>query len=275
MPPKTNTLLFRILPLTALAAIGAAVFFSAGRLAPAGDNNFFTQFVKSGGPIVWFVLIPLSIVTLFIMLNCIFMLRQKNLVPKGQALKIVYCARASGASALRNDLAENSDLVSTAVDTALQNSGTDWFAFKNSMTESLNDQAVRLLRRIEWLNLIGGIAPMIGLFGTVFGMIKLFNAIVAAGGQPQPANLAGGISVSLVTTLWGLFIAIPAIAAHGIFRSRIESLAGEALEQIENAMNDLRKILFTRPVTSSTPKIAIRQVNRTQSEPMQKNVRQL
>ena len=74
-------------------------------------------------------------------------------------------------------------------------------------------------------------------------MIKLFNAIVTAGGQPQPAQLAGGISVALVTTFWGLFIAIPALALHGVFRNRIETLISDAVTEAENIMPQIRQCL--------------------------------
>ena len=80
---------------------------------------------------------------------------------------------------------------------------------------------------------------MVGLFGTVFGMIKLFNAIVISGGQPQPAQFAGGISVALVTTFWGLLIAIPALTVHSILRNRIESLTADAAEEVENILFEL------------------------------------
>ena len=84
---------------------------------------------------------------------------------------------------------------------------------------------------------------MVGLFGTVFGMIKLFNAIVMAGGQPQPAQLAGGISVALVTTFWGLFIAIPALAMHGVLCNRIETLVNDAVVESENIVPEIRRSL--------------------------------
>ncbi len=114
---------------------------------------------------------------------------------------------------------------------------------RNAFFESLEEQSTGLLRKIEWLNLIGNVSPMVGLFGTVFGMIKLFNAIVLAGGQPQPAQLAEGISVALVTTFWGLLIAIPALGIYGIFRNRIESLMSGAVVDVENIMPEIARSL--------------------------------
>ena len=111
---------------------------------------------------------------------------------------------------------------------------------QNAVFNSLQEQAEQLLRRIEWLSLIGNVSPMVGLFGTVFGMIKLFNAIVVAGGQPQPAHMADGISVALVTTFWGLLIAIPALAIHGIFRNRIESILSLAAGEAEKVLAEIK-----------------------------------
>ena len=82
---------------------------------------------------------------------------------------------------------------------------------------------------------------MVGLFGTVFGMIKLFNSIVVAGGQPQPSHMADGISVALVTTLWGLFIAIPSLAFFGIFKNRLEALTNEAVSESEAVVGAIRE----------------------------------
>ncbi|GAF69881.1 unnamed protein product, partial [marine sediment metagenome] len=128
----------------------------------------------------------------------------------------------------------------------------DWFRMRSVIAESLQEQAWALMRRIEWVNLIGNVSPMVGLFGTVFGMIKLFNAIVVAGGQPQPAQLAEGISVALVTTFWGLFIAIPALAVYGVFRNRIETLVSDAVVEAENVMSEIMRSL--KPVRSGAVK---------------------
>ncbi|HLB73943.1 MAG TPA: MotA/TolQ/ExbB proton channel family protein, partial [Sedimentisphaerales bacterium] len=63
------------------------------------------------------------------------------------------------------------------------------------------------------------------------------------GGQPQPVQLADGISVALVTTFWGLLIAIPALAVHGVFQNRIEALVNDAVMQAESIMPEIRRAL--------------------------------
>jgi biopolymer transport protein ExbB len=111
------------------------------------------------------------------------------------------------------------------------------------LVESLQDQAMLYLRKIEWSNIIGNVSPMVGLFGTVLGIIKMFNAMAMAGGQPNPGQLAGGISVALVTTFWGLLIAIPAVTIHGLFRNRIEMLVSEAATEAEKLLPQMVHIL--------------------------------
>jgi len=71
---------------------------------------------------------------------------------------------------------------------------------------------------------------MLGLLGTVWGMINaFFNIVAAGGGTPAPGQLAGSIGIALVTTLLGLAIAIPALAVYSIMRSRIDALTSEAM----------------------------------------------
>ncbi len=93
-----------------------------------------------------------------------------------------------------------------------------------SMQEVGEDENMKIQHRLSYLALIGSIAPMVGLFGTVDGMIRSFSVLVNATGAPSPAKLAEGISTALVTTLLGLAIAIPAIAAFSILKNRMQRL---------------------------------------------------
>jgi biopolymer transport protein ExbB len=209
--------------------------------AQGGKRTFFTQFVISGGPIVWFVLLPMSLVMVFLAVEHGLTIRRKKLLPRGIGEQIIEIIGQFGPRQLSARIADRSDFVSIAVIKAVAQGRGDWFRMRSLLAESLQEQAGRLLRRIEWLNLIGNVSPMVGLFGTVFGMIKLFNAVVMAGGQPQPSQLADGISVALVTTFWGLFIAIPALAIHGVFRNRIETLVNDAVVEAENIVPEIRR----------------------------------
>lgn len=211
--------------------------------ASADTQTFLEQFVVGGGPIVWFVLFPMSLITAFLAAKHLLTIRRSRLLPDGINEQIVETIQQFGLEKLDEQISERDDFVCKAVSRALKTAGADFFRMSNLIAESLQDQTSELFRKIEWLNLIGNVSPMVGLFGTVLGMIKLFNAIVRAGGQPAPAQLANGISVALVTTFWGLFIAIPALAIYGVIRNRIEQLAGDAVLQAENIMPPIRRYM--------------------------------
>lgn len=232
-----------------LIVIFIVIFSAAGSSSsPDESKTFFQQFVVAGGPIVWFVLLPMSVLTVCLVIEHSFTIRKSRLLPEDITSRIIKILSGRDPKSRLAESAENGDLVSTAVAKALSGKSADWFRIRGLLTDSLQEQAQRLMRKIEWLNLLGSVSPMVGLFGTVFGMIKLFNSVVMAGGQPQPAQLAGGISVALVTTFWGLLIAIPSLAIHGIFRQKIETIASDAVVELENVSPYLKKF-----VKSQTP----------------------
>jgi len=268
-----------LLLLAALAGVfGVTAFMmrtsSVTGTAEAGQaRTLLAQFVIAGGPIVWFVLLPMSVVTVYLATEYSLSIRRKRLLPEDMGNSIVERVQL-GSGQVKEEIGDRSDVVTTAVVRAVRQGRGDWFRMRSLLFESLEEQGLRLLRRIEWLNLLGNVSPMVGLFGTVFGMIKLFNAIVTAGGQPQPAQLAEGISVALVTTFWGLLIAIPALALHGVFRHRIESLMSEATAQAESILPRIMLCLRRaqgagQPAQKQhQPRPAIREIGGKPSKPL-------
>jgi biopolymer transport protein ExbB len=95
------------------------------------------------------------------------------------------------------------------------------------MQEAGEDENMALEHRLSYVALIGTIAPMMGLMGTVQGMITSFDVIATSPTAPKPSELANGISTALVTTLIGLVLAIPAMVFHGILKNRIQRLVLE------------------------------------------------
>jgi len=97
-----------------------------------------------------------------------------------------------------------------------------------AMQEVGEEETMRLEQRASYIALIGTISPMFGLLGTVDGMVSSFDKIATSTTQPKPAELAEGISLALVTTLIGLFLAIPAIGLYHFLKNRIARLVLEA-----------------------------------------------
>ena len=96
-----------------------------------------------------------------------------------------------------------------------------------AMQEIGEEENMKLEHRLSYMALIGTLSPMIGLFGTVHGMISAFQVIATSGSTPKASDLAAGISTALFTTLLGLAIAIPAIAAYNILKNRVARLVLE------------------------------------------------
>src|SRR6185312_12568982 len=116
-----------------------------------------------------------------------------------------------------------------------------WQEVEKAMEEATAEQAARLYRRIEYLSVIGNIAPMVGLLGTVTGMLLAFKQVADTEGNAGAAQLADGIYQALVTTVAGLIIAIPSLGAFALFRSRVDQLVAEAAYGALHALSPLKQ----------------------------------
>ena len=126
------------------------------------------------------------------------------------------------------------------IQSALQEARNGFGAMERALAETDDAETARMLRPLEYLNVVGNISPMIGLFGTVYGMIRAFQELVKAQGRPDPADLASGISTALVTTFWGLIVAIPALAVYALARNRIDALTGEGMLMTEQLLRPFK-----------------------------------
>jgi biopolymer transport protein ExbB len=138
----------------------------------------------------------------------------------------------------------NASLATDVVLAGLERFKSSEFGFaeyKSACEEAGEEGTARLYRKIDILNLIGVIAPMLGLLGTVQGMIEAFNVIASSGGAAKPYMLADSISKALVTTFEGLVVAIPAMVAYSFFRSQIDHLVAETGKRVERIMSPLSR----------------------------------
>jgi biopolymer transport protein ExbB len=116
-----------------------------------------------------------------------------------------------------------------------------FFDMQSAMQEVSEREVSKLYRKLEYLSFIAASAPMLGLLGTVTGMIRSFNIIAATEGAATPSELAGGISEALVTTCMGLIVAIPCMFFVSQFRNRIDSYIAEAETIVERLMGRFRQ----------------------------------
>lgn len=216
--------------------------------------SLLRHFVVDGGYITWFALIPLSIATVALSLKYSIVLRRTAFVPMTLARALLSAARQGQ---IRNILEITRDDETLLAQTAYagvsqMSAGRD--SARAAIDEVVEERAIRLFRRIEYLNIIGNVSPMIGLFGTVVGMIRAFARIHAAGGgMPDAGALAGDIAVALVTTFWGLLIAIPALTAHAVFRNRIDAFAAECVKLSDNMVGMISQAAESESSGTSEP----------------------
>ncbi len=128
-----------------------------------------------------------------------------------------------------------------------------WPAVEKAMEDATADQSARLFRKIEYLSVIGNIAPMLGLLGTVVGMIFAFRELADSGGLPVAADLAEGIYLALVTTVEGLIVAIPSLAAFAIFRNRVDHFVAEVTYTVQHVVAPLKRLRVKQPRAASPP----------------------
>lgn len=116
---------------------------------------------------------------------------------------------------------DNESLLGQALSTGLARMPSGYEKAAQAMQDVTQAESMRLEHQLGYLALIGNLAPMIGLFGTVVGMIASFQAIASGGAAPSPQKLAEGIATALFTTELGLAIALPALAAYDILKNRL------------------------------------------------------
>jgi len=265
IPPLLTAVLI-IVVFVGTVLYGSVVEASFGRRADAASVLY--DFVLAGGPVVYLLLLPLSVLALALTIDYALTIRRAKLLPPTAAEELRQLLSSLGPARLRSRLQGKTDLLSTAVAKTIDAQPESWSAAQDLLLDALQQRTESLLRRIEWLGLLGNICPMIGLFGTVLGMIKLFHGLAAVEGRPEMSRLADGLSVALVTTFWGLLIAIPALTAHSIFRNRIETCASEAYVQLERLASQLRAVLQSRTrsgiaarTASAAPSLAVKELS--------------
>lgn len=174
---------------------------------------------------VIFLALSFSFVALFVM--NVLAARRENILPPDliQAFEAHLDAKQYQEA---YELARNDDsFLGKVLSAGLAKVSTSYSEAVEAMQEVGEDENMKLEQRLGYLALIGTIGPMFGLLGTVDGMVQSFTVIAEAVTAPKPSELAQGISKALVTTLVGLWIAIPAIAVHHILKNRIARLVLE------------------------------------------------
>lgn len=194
---------------------------AAPAAAAAGvESMTLLQMWKVGGWCMW-PLGAFSMAMLYFITRNGLLLRPKNLLRADLKPEIEEKLAKRDIQGVREICQNNPSLMTSVLDAGLERiteSDSDLSHISEAIEEAGNEQMVTFMKPINYLSIIGGTAPMVGLLGTVSGMIKAFQSI-AAGGMGKPEVLAGNIGEALITTAAGLIIAIPAMIFYFIFKN--------------------------------------------------------
>jgi biopolymer transport protein ExbB len=191
------------------------------------------------------IIILLSVVAVGFMIEHAITIRKERLMPAWQLEQLeelIAQGKIREATEYCQD-PKNYSLASDVVLAGLERFQASEFGFadyKSAAEEAGEENTARLYRKTDILSVIGAIAPMLGLFGTVEGMMDAFNTI-ATESRVEPPMLADSISKALVTTWLGLLVAIPTMAVFSYFRNKIDSLVAECGKHVERILMPLSR----------------------------------
>lgn len=203
-----------------------------------------SEILTSGGLpglVILLGLLGLSIAAVYLVIDQVMVLRRRHLLPPGLAEQVASSLAASRVSEAERLLSERPSVLAGVIATGLARREFGWPEVEKAAEDALVDQSARLIRRIDYLSLIANLSPMVGLLGTVTGMIFAFRQVAVTRGAAGAGDLAEGIYQALVTTVGGLIVAIPALAASGILRNRVDEMLSEVTRQTERALSPLRR----------------------------------
>lgn len=208
--------------------------------APAG----FYEILTSGGwpgLVILIVLVGLSIAAVYLVIDQAISLRRQDVVPTGLSAEVAAALRLAKLDDVEKALRSRPSVLAGVIAVALKHREFGWAEVEKSVEDTLIDRSAAMHRRIDYLAMIANLSPMVGLLGTVTGMIFAFRQVAASRGAAGAGDLAEGIYQALVTTVGGLIVAIPALAASSILRARVDELLAEVTHHAAAALMPLRK----------------------------------
>ena len=184
--------------------------------------------IEAAGWPIWFLLLA-SIISVALIIERFTALRRAKILPPGLLQRVVVEFRQNGVNDETLKRLDTHSPLGRVFAAGLRNVKSSREVMKEAIEEAGRGVAHELERFLNSLGTIASISPLMGLFGTVVGMIEIFGAPTASGNNPQA--LAHGISVALYNTGFGLIIAIPSMIFYRHFRALVDSIVIEMEQQ--------------------------------------------
>ena len=232
-----------------LVAGGMALAQDAKGQEPGGVimAGSVVEMFKNGGPLMWPILLC-SIVALTFAFERLFGLRRSVVFPRKLLGQITALTRVGNAAEARELCASDKSVFARLLHACLARFDSPGYEMEAALEEAGARVLYDLRRNARALGVIADAAPLLGLMGTVLGMIKAFEEVARAGALGRTEMLAGGIGEALLTTAFGLGVAVPALVLYHFFRDKADGL----LRAMEDACIDI--VMDLRRQAGSDPK---------------------
>lgn len=196
------------------------------------------EVIEKSGP-VFFALAFCSVIGTVVIIERLLSLRRSRVLPK-QILDVVeYIGPGKDMSMALDICRRNPGVLSNVLRAGLENSDQSWDVMRDAVLDAGNQETPEIERNLFWLQTVAQAGPLLGLLGTVFGMIRMFSSVSLAGlGDPQ--ILSRGISEAMLTTAEGLCVGIPALVAYNYLSSRADRLIIEIEGHASRMLTRLR-----------------------------------
>ncbi len=225
------------------------MFFGPTALFAAEEDvvtpRLTVQDLFQAGGSIGIIILVLSMAMLALIVEHMLAIRRRVLMPPKLAELVHQKLMDNQIEEAKDACKSSKSFLGRVLLAGLNEFGLNYMIVEKAMEDAAVQQASRLYRKIEYLSLISSIAPMLGLLGTVWGMIQAFLEFTVQE-NPLPSELAPGIYRALVTTLFGLSVAVPALASFSIFRNRIDELVAETSLLAEYVFSGWRRSQLLR-----------------------------
>jgi len=218
------------------AAGAAAADPAADILAQRKQESFLAWMIRASG-IFGFLIMLVSFVMVALLMMLFLQLRKVNYIPADFVEDFEEKLNARDYPGAYELAKSDDSFVARVLAAGMARLARGYEEVENAMQEVGDDEALGMEQKIGYLALIGSVAPMLGLLGTVQGMVLSFQVIATSTQQPKPYELADGIATALFTTLEGLVVAIPAIVGFTVYKNRFARFMFEASVISEGLMS--------------------------------------
>ena len=207
----------------------AAVSVAPPGMIQAADRITLMMMIEQGGVILW-VIMALGFVGIALALYLLITVSSRREVPPALMKRAVAQVKAGEIQGAYHMCLERDEILARVLAAGLK-AGHDRFVIQEAMESEGERSAAALWQRITYLNNIGTTAPLLGLLGTVWGMMNAFGAIAFDAAQVKGITMAYSVSMAMITTAGGLVLAIPAMGIYYLLRGRVIRIIADVEEQ--------------------------------------------